>query len=368
MVKKGDMAPVTSGTRVKFGLLPKFMIVMLVVSLGPFIFFWIINFGQVNAVVEKQQDEFMLQVSRDLAYQVDEWIDKNFRILKTAAEMEQVKSMDPASQEPILKAIVKEYPWKYLVFTVDTRGMNVARNDGKPLVDYSDRQYYKDIMNRRPEAWQNLIGKTSKQPALVIAVPIERGNQIVGAIASAMTIEDISNLVAKWRKGKTGHAFLLDENSKVVAHPMEAFVIEEKVLKDHPLVSGFKSGKNNPVQFSDESGKQILGYAQETKYGWMLCLQQEKNEVLAELNEMKLMGYVFLLGAIILVVIIAWLSARSITKPLRKLTEAADKMSLGDLDRPIDTVSSDEIGILAASLRRMQTSLRLSIKRMQGKS
>jgi methyl-accepting chemotaxis protein len=52
--------------------------------------------------------------------------------------------------------------------------MNVARNDGKELKDYSDRQYVQDITSGKDLTWQNLIGKTSKQPALVIAVPIRK--------------------------------------------------------------------------------------------------------------------------------------------------------------------------------------------------
>ena len=364
MAKQGKSD--AGGTNVKFGLLPKFLIIMLIVSLVPFIVFWVINFGRVSSVVEQGQDQFMLQVSKDLAYQVDEWIDKNFRVLKTAAELESVKSMEQARQEPVMKAIAEQYPWKYLVFTVDTQGMNVARNDGKPLKDYSDRQYYKDAMSKGI-GWQNVIGKTSKKPALVIAVPIKRDGVTVGVMASAMTIEDISDLVAKWKKGNTGYAFLLDENKKVVAHPEEDFVLKEKVLKDYPLVSKFTASKTNPVLFSDDAGNEVLGYAQQTQYGWLLCLQQEKNEVLAELNKMRQMAYMFLIGTVIVVIIIAWLSARSITKPVRELTEAADKMSLGELDRKIDTASHDEIGVLAASLRRMQTSLRLSIERLKGK-
>ena len=73
----------------------------------------------------------------------------------------------------------------YLVFTTDINGMNVARNDGKELKDYSDRQYVQDITSGKDLTWQNLIGKTSKQPALVIAVPIRKNNQTIGVMAAA---------------------------------------------------------------------------------------------------------------------------------------------------------------------------------------
>ena len=75
----------------------------------------------------------------------------------------------------------------YLVFTTDLNGMNVARNDDNDLKDYSDRQYVQDITSGKDIAWQNLIGKTSKKPALVIAVPIQKNGQTIGVMAAAMT-------------------------------------------------------------------------------------------------------------------------------------------------------------------------------------
>jgi methyl-accepting chemotaxis protein len=47
------------------------------------------------------------------------------------------------------------------------------------------------------------------------------------------------------------------------------------------------------------------------------------------------------------------------------LTKAAEQMSLGNLDLKIDVKSSDEIGLLAQALTRMQTSLRLALERLK---
>ena len=75
-----------------------------------------------------------------------------------------------------------------------------------------------------------------------------------------------------------------------------------------------------------------------------------------------------LLGCTVLIVtIIAWLSARAIVNPIRKLTDAAERMSLGELNVKIDVKSRDEIGLLAQAVGRMQTSLRLAMNRLRRK-
>ncbi len=63
--------------------------------------------------------------------------------------------------------------------------------------------------------------------------------------------------------------------------------------------------------------------------------------------------------------ILAIVVSRSITKPIRHLAEVADRMSLGELDVNIDVEGNNEVGQLAESLRRMQTSLRSAIERLR---
>lgn len=57
-----------------------------------------------------------------------------------------------------------------------------------------------------------------------------------------------------------------------------------------------------------------------------------------------------------------------VVHPITALTSAANRMSRGDLDTHIDIQSNNEIGSLVEAIRRMQTSLVLSFKRLQQRS
>ncbi|TWI74340.1 HAMP domain-containing protein [Desulfobotulus alkaliphilus] len=54
-----------------------------------------------------------------------------------------------------------------------------------------------------------------------------------------------------------------------------------------------------------------------------------------------------------------------ITRSIKYLTDAADRISVGELDMQIDVRSKDEIGNLADAISRMQDSLKLSIERLR---
>ncbi len=353
--------------KISFGLFPKFISAMLIVCLIPLLIFWRISYIQTENQIRKDTDQILAQTAIGLGDQVNEWMDKNILVLNTAAKLNDIISMSQRQQESILKAIQQEYPWMYLVFTVGIDGMNVARSDGKPLKNYSDRQYYKDIAEGKSLTWQTLIGKTSKKPALVIAVPIvSEGSGLVGVMAAAMNIDEISKRVANWKKGQTGFAFLVDEKRKVVAHQKKDFVLEQKVLETHPLIVQFdKAKKDATIVFEDENMSNNLGHVRGINYGWVLAIQQGTFEIFSPLQKVQRFAWILLIITIVLVTLIAWVLARAVVKPIKQLTDAAERMSLGDLNVEIDIKSKDEVGLLAQAIKRMQTSLSLAVERLR---
>jgi methyl-accepting chemotaxis protein len=347
------------------GLTTKVILLMLLVSLLPGAVYFFISFKQTNDRIISDTTRFGEQMTEVLADEVTEWIDKNVRVLNAVAQMPGIQSMNRFEQEILLKTVQQEYPWMYLVFTTDINGMNVARNDGKDLKDYSDRQYVQDITSGKEVTWQNLIGKTSKKPALVIAVPIRKNNQTIGVMAAAMTRDAISKRIANWGQGKTGYAFLVDENGKVVAHQKEAFVEKQMDFSKNELVKAAKAKKKGLVEFVDADGKDAIGFAQTTPLGWTLAIQQEKKEAFAILTKAQTFAIILMGATFVIVVIIAYIASRAIVTPIRKLTDAANRISVGELGVEIENKSKDEIGDLADAITRMQDSIRLSIERLR---
>ncbi len=351
----------------RFGLFGKTLIVMLSISILPFVIFWFITFRETSARIRTDSEALMAQTAKGLADQMDGWINANFAVLRTAAKLPDILGMNRDQQEPVLKAISREYPWMYLVFTVGANGMNIARSDDEPLVSYSDRQYVKDVLAGKALAWQTVIGRTSNLPALVIGVPIKEGNRIIGVMAAAMTVEEMSKHIASWKKGLTGSAFLLDERGFVIAHPDRQMVFKRENLDKHPLIAEFrkKGWTTISTPFAGENGQPALGHARSNAYGWVLALQQEEQEMFDSLALIQNFALALLAITALLAGVIAWFSARGLVNPIMKLTDAAERMSLGDMNLKIDVTSNDEIGLLAQAIGRMQTSLRMAMERLR---
>jgi methyl-accepting chemotaxis protein len=366
---ENEITPNLVKKKIQLSLFVKIIIVMLLVSLIPMAIFWGVTYKENIARIRNDTELVMSLTAHGLENQVNSWIENNIWVLNSAALLPSVISMDRQNQEPVLKRIQKKYPYIYLAFTIGTDGRNVARSDTVPLKYYGDRQYFKDIIDGKKLSWQTLIGKTSNRPALVLAVPVMQEDKLVGVVAAAMAIDEISKYIARWKKGKTGFAFLVDDKDKVVAHQNRQYALKQKILSNHPLVKSFRKGDwtTKTFVFTDENRKKYMGHIRRINYGWALAIQQEEQEVFASLKRIQTFAITLLIVTIGLVLLIAWISAKAVVTPIKKLTEVAERMSLGDLNMKISIPSKDEIGFLAQAIKRMQTSLHLAMERLRQK-
>lgn len=351
--------------RPRFGLLAKLTIILLVVGVGPLLAFGLFMLEQQKASLSAESDRSMQVTAETISAQVNDWFDKNVRALRAAASLPGMISMKREEQVSVLRAVQKAYPWLYLVHTVGLDAFNVARSDDMPFADHSDRQYFKDLATGGKDlAWSVVIGKTSGKPALIIAVPIRNGGNMVGVLIAATSIEETSKIVANWRSGQTGFAFLVDEGSYVLAHPRDDLVQTRKRLDAHPMVAAYRAD-NRPhlLKFVDD-GQDTLGYVRGNPAGWAVVVQQSQKELFAPLQSTLTITVVLLIGASLLVAGLCVAASRVLVRPIVEMTTAASHMSLGELETPVVGRGSDEISMLARSLERLRKSMRAAMERL----
>ena len=86
------------------------------------------------------------------------------------------------------------------------------------------------------------------------------------------------------------------------------------------------------------------------------------------IKERLMAFYGLVLVTAIAVVIASFILARTITRPILYLASVADEISKGKLATKIEISRRDEIGVLIESIKRMQKSLALAIKKLQEKA
>lgn len=290
----------------------------------------------------------------------------NLRVLEQNAETPAIRSMNNETQNQVLKSMADTYDWVYLAFTVLPSGQNLGRSDGKPQTFYGDRKYFKQVLSGKSLGQQVLLGKTSGKPAFILAKPIKaEGAKILGAIAIAMSLEDLSKTITKTRIGETGFAVLLDENNRLIAHGNGEVSSELQDLSSHPALRQRNRFDRDSFVF-EEDGKKIVAYTKKTQQGWTLIVQQDYQEAYAAAGETQRNAILLLIATLVTVVIIGYLLAQRLSIPIRNLTAVADEISRGNLSAEIKEVwRSDEIGALARAIDRMGISLQMAFDRLR---
>jgi methyl-accepting chemotaxis protein len=349
---------------VRFGMLAKATIAVLVVGLAPLILFGAITLIQEGDRIRAEARESMKTNAEQLGAHVDEWVDKNVRVLQTVANLPEIRAMKADQQISTLTAISQAYPWIFLVHTIGTDGTDVARNDKNALTNYTDRLWFKESMKGKDLTWQTLISRTNGKPSLALAMPIRENGTIVGVLQAAMATEDISRIVLTWHAGQTGYAFLVDETGVVIAHAHQEYVLSQRRLQDHPLVAAFEAdGKPHLTSFVVD-GAEALGAIQGNRFHWGVATQQDTAELMAPQRRTLIVGLVLLTAAAALVCFIAVLASRVLVRPIVDMTSAADRMSMGELTSSIPSAGKDELGVLAKALERLRRSMVAAMARL----
>jgi methyl-accepting chemotaxis protein len=346
--------------RLAFGIFPKLLLTMLVVTLVPLGAIWYLDYRTESENLSNQVEQRLSSQADTMVGYVDAWVEMHLRMLRQNAALDDLASMDAKKQKPLLRAITGEYKWVYLAFTIAPDGNNIGRNDEEPPRFYGDRGYFKQAIDGRQMGQEVVISRTTGQPAVILSVPIWKLDKVLGVLAVGTSISDVTTTIANAKIGQTGFVFLVDDQGKVIAHPNA-----RDSLKAHPAIVALGADPRKQLVYTDASGKRVIAFAEKTKYGWTLVAQQDHEEAYQPLAEANRKALILLGVTVLFVVLASYALASGLTRPIRKLTQISDGISRGNLGAAIaETRRSDEIGSLARAIERLRASVKLAVDRL----
>jgi len=221
------------------------------------------------------------------------------------------------------------------------------------------------------------------------SIPIyDAQGKFIGVAAADIDFSQIQNTFTGLQVGRTGYAFMLDSKGTILGigergGDFEALV-DSMVGVGEPRVTvnwdetikRMLAGETGFAEAMDSNGVPL--YVAYTPVGldtgWSFGLAYPREEILEQSTNLQgsLVGYSFLLAFVIGVIIFFF--TRSITNPLRSLTQAAYKIALetpetvkDQLANPIEIYTQDEIEDLAGAFNQMAMNLRLSLENLEEK-
>ena len=260
------------------------------------------NIKEIEAEVDRQ----IASAAEQLATDSDAWIDLNLRVLRQHVAMEDMVSMNPKRQLPILQSIANEYSqWVVTVHIVNLQGENTVRSDGKPLLKLEDRAWFRDAMKSGLGIGVQ-IGRSSGQPTCAIALTIKDSeSKTKGVLIASSSLTNVSKTVNDISFGAGGQTYILSGEGRVIAHPDEKFIQKAVDFSKHPIMVALRDGVKKKVVFVDEAtNKKMVAHAQKTKYGWVAVAQKEYDAAYEGITKAKRVALGIACFAVLLILVV----------------------------------------------------------------
>lgn len=197
-----------------------------------------------------------------------------------------------------------------------------------------------------------------KGPALLtIAVPLIHDEDEPSIIThAAIAVVKLDRLQAVFSKPGVRDTFLVDSEGRVLAHTKDTWVLEKHSLSYLEIVRRSLESKINDVQlkyYDSQSKEWFVGAFSKTSFG-LNVISQASDRIIKEpafllkREAYRIAGWVLSAG-----VFLVFLFSSTMTKPIERLLEITEEIRKGNFEVKNDVRSLDEVGALAAAIRRM---------------
>lgn len=358
------------------GLKTRLLILVLAIAMPLMVAVAFFISSRALGIIESSANQNFENTHHLLSNSVSQWLDTHTKAFLYFVSQPDIVVMKPDLQRRLLKKMAAYYPYMYLISTTNLQGINIARSDELPMIDYSDRLWFQQAKTGIPVTFESVISKTTSKPVLVVSMPIkDEGGRISGVGMFAMHLESLSRQVRVTRLGKTGFAYVVDNQDRVIAHPDQAFAGELQNVGTYPPVQALRKGHRGAMSFKDQTGEAWRAHVDILDNGWGIVVQQKEKELLNPRRVFQQMALAIVIGVLLTMVILSWWVVRKTLRPIDILTQTVAGLTSGKFSHSvliatrhnvIDIRSrNDEIGMLADSFYKMSEQLQDTLSNLQ---
>ncbi|MDA0180762.1 methyl-accepting chemotaxis protein [Solirubrobacter phytolaccae] len=198
---------------------------------------------------------------------------------------------------------------------------------------------------------------------------VERGGKVVGYAGTANTLALIDKGLSEMKFYDTGYAYAVSGKGVLLSSPDKTKTGKVSLAQlaestGNPelkqVADSIAAGKDGQIETKDPfTGKDIvLTWNKIDAAGWSFLTAVPQSEVLAPVKSLQNTLLIVGVIALILISLVIVFVANLLTKPIRTVTDAAERVANGEVDVQIDVKTNDEIGRLAGSFERTVDYLR----------
>ncbi len=350
----------------KISISNKILMTALVVVVPSFLIIGIavttLSVDSMMAGIMEQNRNLARSLTQNLAQRIDNY-KKTIKTLATSTTTA-INIQETLEQQRAL------YPEFTNTFTTDSDGViseTIPYVEKLQSLNIKEKSYYNiPFKSKKSNSFLTWIDPFP-YPALLIVSPtlIDYGEDsepgFGGVTAAAIPLTAFFQEIRGSKIGKNGFIFLIDSKTgKYLTHREKSIVSQSawKDLNNEKERQQLLARKDDCIRFEEKGIKKFYCFSFLPSMNWQLVIVGNQSDFTGNLVKMRnIIISIFVVSVLVVLFLLAVVSRR-ISKPIKTLTQAAEKISLNDLNFNIKVKSQDEVGILARAFKSMVANLK----------
>jgi sigma-B regulation protein RsbU (phosphoserine phosphatase) len=264
---------------------------------------------------------------------------------------------------------------------------NIIRLDGRgnlgevtQTAEYDPRlrPWYQKAKEEGQATWSSIYGFAGQTAlGMTASTPIyQETGELEGVLSVDITLADIADFLRSTQVSESGHALVMERSGAIVGSSatedpftgednqerLVALQSQEPLIREAAQVLQNRFGNFDQISGVDRFSFELEGephYLAVTPFqdgrglNWLMMVVIPQSDFTAQIIENTRNTFFFSLGALGIAVLIGIYTARWVTHPILRLSEASQKVAAGDIDQHVQADSIVEVMTLADSFNSM---------------
>jgi len=345
--------------KIKIPLFLKFAVIMIALSVGPLTFVGIRTININKEALQTSILELHTQLAKSFAEKIDYYLSEIQNEIPYITHILSIEDVSITTVNTVLKTIVDSHQNIVSISLIDNTGKertkiyNPTLITEPTLLDLSNDETFKNLQENKLSQAISPLFFYNDDPRLNLFFKVRKNINVLITI----TLKSLWNELNEIHIGKTGYAFLVDSEGKIIAHKEENLI--NKKLKMPIIERAIHSVSIGSSEYIDQNGTEMVGaYAPVRNLRWAIIVQQPKKEAYYSSILMQRQAVILIIISVLLSGGIAFLFAENLTKPILELIKAAGRIAKRDFTVRIKTKTRDELNDLISTFNSMTEELK----------
>ncbi len=257
-----------------------------------------------------------------------------------------------ANRSEVLKEAAETYEF-YTAALYDLDGRLVQGIDGAPeQLGGSFFTLLKETDNLTLDSSTIFQGKLG----IVMGIPVKENGETALYLMGVYKYDLLNDVISSINLGRNGMAYMVNQEGVVTGHPSQSLVLNQSTLGQLSGGSGdaakrITTDETGAMEYTVDGKKMLVAFSPVRGTQWSLVIQIPKSDYSHFINGAMLISILATLAGLTVSVLLILRFARSISRPVKRVTDRMVALSNGDLHTEVIPVSTgDELEVMTQTL------------------